>query len=326
MEERLHTIGEVATLTGVPVKTIRYYSDIGLLPPAEVSSSRYRLYSATEIWRLELIWTLRHLDFGIEDVRGILSGKVTAVMAIAWQREALAARVRHLERIGAILERAEAVAGQEGRSLEHLHDVGEALAVEAEERSRFLAEKLRAAIVGEEASEDWREEFLRSVSFRMPEELSPEQAAAWVELVTLVKDPDFVAEHRQHTAHFWEALRERGVELAWWHEQMTDIGDRARAAVGIGAAPESGEVQEIVEDWVALFARAMEESPTPEFARRFAEMVPGWVENVGGQSRRFWELLARLDVEDLISSQERVNELLIAGLRWRVAREAPEEP
>jgi hypothetical protein len=35
MEGRLHTIGEVAKLTGVPVKTIRYYSDIGLLPPAE---------------------------------------------------------------------------------------------------------------------------------------------------------------------------------------------------------------------------------------------------------------------------------------------------
>ena len=321
MEGRLHTIGEVAALTGVPVKTIRYYSDIGLLPPAEVSESRYRLYSAEEIWRLELIRTLRRLDFGIEDVRGVLSGKLSVATAISWQREALASRVRHLERIGAILERAEESAGEDERSLKYLHDIGEALAVEAEERSRFLAEKLRAAIVGEEAPEDWREEFLRSVSFRMPEELSPEQAAAWVELVTLVKDPDFVTEHRRHTAHFWETLRERGIEPGWWHEQMTEIGDRARAAVRDGAAPESGEVQEIVDDWVALFARAMEESPTPEFARRFAGMVPGWIESVGDKSLRFWELLARLDVEDLISSQDRVNELLIAGLRWKVARE-----
>jgi DNA-binding transcriptional MerR regulator len=323
LEGRLHTIGEVAALTGVPVKTIRYYSDIGLLPPAEVSDSRYRLYAAEEVWRLELIRTLRHLDFGIEDIRKVLTGRLSAATAIAWQREALATRVLHLERIGAILERAEESAGEEVRSLEHLHDIGEALAVEAEERSRFLAEKLRAAIVGQDAPEDWGEEFLRSVSFRMPEELSPEQAAAWVELVTLVKDPDFVVEHRQHTAHFWGALRERGIEPGWWHEQMTQIGNRARAAVASGAAPESGEVQEIVDDWVALFARAMEESPTPGFARRFAEMVPRWIESVGGKSRRFWELLAILDAEDLISSQERVNELLIAGLRWRVAQEAP---
>jgi DNA-binding transcriptional MerR regulator len=324
MEGRLHTIGEVAELTGVPVRTIRYYSDIGLLPPAEVSDSRYRLYAEEEIWRLELIRTLRRLDFGIKDVRGVLSGKVTAATAIAWQREALASRVRHLERVGAILEQAEANAEDPERSLEHLHDLGEALAIEAEERSRFLAEKLRVAIVGDEAPEDWREEFLRSVSFRIPEELSPEQAAAWVELVTLIKDPDFIAEHRQHTVHFWEALGERGIELAWWHDQMTEIGNRARTAVGSEAAPESDEVQEIVDDWLALFARVMEESPTPEFARRFAGMVPRWIESVGEKSWRFWELLARLDVEDLISSQDRVNELLIAGLRWRVAQEAAE--
>jgi DNA-binding transcriptional MerR regulator len=296
------------------------------LPPAEVSDARYRLYAAEEIWRLELIRTLRRLDFGVEDVRGLLSGKVSAAAAIAWQREALASRVRHLERIGAILEQAEANAEDPERSLEHLHDIGEALAVEAEERCRFLAEKLRTAIVGEGAPEDWREEFLRSVSFRMPEELSPEQAAAWVELVTLVKDPDFVAEHRRYTAHFWGALRERGIELAWWHEQMTEIGNRARAALRSGATPESVKVQEIVSDWVALFARAMEESPSPGFERRFAEMVPRWIENVGGKSWRFWELLAILDAEDHISSQERVNELLIAGLRWRVARGASVGP
>jgi hypothetical protein len=54
-------------------------------------------------------------------------------------------------------------------------------------------------------------------------------------------------------------------------------------------------------------------------------MVPRWIVNVGTKGWRIWELLARLDVEDdLISSQERVDELLIAvliaGLRWRVAR------
>jgi DNA-binding transcriptional MerR regulator len=55
MEGRLHTIGEVAKLTGAPVKTIRYYSDIGLLPPAKVSDSRYRLYElliAALRWRM----------------------------------------------------------------------------------------------------------------------------------------------------------------------------------------------------------------------------------------------------------------------------------
>jgi hypothetical protein len=56
--------------------------------------------------------------------------------------------------------------------------------------------------------------------------------------------------------------------------------------------------------------------------RRFAQTAPGWVENSDYKTRRLWELLATLDAENLIS-QERVNELLIAGLRWRVEREAP---
>src|ERR671918_138729 len=45
MTERLYRIGELARLTGVPVKTIRYYSDLGLLPPAAVRGSGYRLYA-----------------------------------------------------------------------------------------------------------------------------------------------------------------------------------------------------------------------------------------------------------------------------------------
>lgn len=319
MEDGLLTIGAVSRLTGVPVKTIRYYADIGLLPPARVSESRYRLYGADEVWRLELIRTFRHLGFGIENIRGVLSGKVSAAEAIAWQREALAARVRHLERVAAILARAEADAAEDGYSLEHIHTIGEALAVEAEERSLFLAGKLREAIVGDDAPEDWREAFLRTVNFRMPEEPSPEQAAAWVELVLLVKDPGFAAENRRHTAGLWEKLEARGIEAGWWHKRMTGIGERARAALGRGCGPESDEVQEIVGDYLALYARVMDEEATPGFARRLAEMASGWVEGVDGKTRRFWDLLAPLDAEDLISSQDSVNELMIAGLRWKSA-------
>lgn len=325
MEENLLTIGEVSRMTGVPVKTIRYYADIGLLPPARISESRYRLYAADEVWRLELIRTFRHLGFGIEAIRGVLSGKVSTTEAIAWQREALAARVRHLERIGAILAHAEAKVGDDGHSLEHLHDIGEALAVEAEERNVFLAEKLRLAIMSDETPDDWREEFLRTVNLRMPEELGPTQAAAWVEIVLLVKDPEFAAENRKHTADFWETLNGRGIEARWWHERMTDIGNRARTAIEQDRTPRSPEVQEIVADWVSLFAHAMGEPPTPEFERRFAEMVPDWIESVEDKTRRFWDLLARLDAEDLISSQDRVNDLLLAGLRRRISRQIDED-
>jgi len=313
--EKLRSIGAVARLTGVPVKTIRYYSDIGLLPPAEVTEAGYRLYGEEEVWRLGLIRTLRHLDFPLESIRALLSGENTVEEAISLQREAVEGRIRHLERIRALLESA-AAGGPEG-SLEHLHDIGEALAVEAEERTLFLAERLREAVAGDDAPEDWREEFLRRVSFRMPEELSPEQAAAWVELVVLVKDPGFVAASRRHTTGLWEALRERGIEAAWWHERHAELGERARAAIERGADPGSDEVQGIVGDYVALYARAMGERPTRGFVRRLAETVSGWLRDVDPETRRFWDLLAVLDAEGLISSQDEVNELILAGLRRR---------
>ena len=150
-EERLRTIGEVSRITGVPVKTIRYYADIGLLPPAEVSESRYRLYAAEEIWHLGLIRTLRYLDFSIEEIRKIISGRLSISDAIALQLDALEVQVRHFERIRTILRQAEKSTEDREHSLDHLHLIGEALTVEAEDRSRFLAERLRAAIVTEAA-------------------------------------------------------------------------------------------------------------------------------------------------------------------------------
>lgn len=147
MEKPLRTIGEASRITGVPVKTIRYYADIGLLPPAEVSESRYRLYGAEEIWHLGLIRTLRYLDFSIEEIRKIISGHLSISDAIALQLDALEVQVRHLERVQTILRQTEKTVEDAESSLEHLHSIGEALAVEAEDRSRFLAERLRAAFV-----------------------------------------------------------------------------------------------------------------------------------------------------------------------------------
>ena len=320
-EEKLHTIGEVSRISGVPVKTIRYYADIGLLPPAEVSEARYRLYAAAEIWRLGLIRTLRHLDFSIEETRKVISGDVSVPRAIALQIEALDTQVRHLERVQAILRQAEKTADDPERSLGHLHDIGEALEVEAQDRNRFLAEKLRAAIVTEDAPEEWRERegYLRGIGLQLPEELSSGQTVAWIELVELVSDPEFVAETRSQVAPFWETMRERDVDADRWQEQMENISNRALAAIERGEGPGSPAVQEIVKDWITLFAGLAGEKPTPEFVRGFAEEVSAWLENK--RNRRLQELLARLNPDGEVPPYEKVNRLMLEGLRWKVEQE-----
>ena len=57
----LFTIGQLARRTGVPARTIRFWSDAGLVPPAARSGSGYRLYALGAVARLNLVRTLREL-------------------------------------------------------------------------------------------------------------------------------------------------------------------------------------------------------------------------------------------------------------------------
>ena len=66
------TIGQLAKLTGVPTKTIRYYEEVGILPPPERNASRYRLYSEIDIRRLELVRRARVLDMSLPEVRELV--------------------------------------------------------------------------------------------------------------------------------------------------------------------------------------------------------------------------------------------------------------
>ena len=59
--EPLFTIGQLSRRVGVPVKTIRYWSDEGVLPVARRSAAGYRLYDLQAVARLELVATLREL-------------------------------------------------------------------------------------------------------------------------------------------------------------------------------------------------------------------------------------------------------------------------
>ncbi|WEX09466.1 Cu(I)-responsive transcriptional regulator [Chelativorans sp. AA-79] len=64
-------VGEVARLSGLPAKTIRYYEDIGLVAPAR-SQNGYRAYSDVDMHRLAFLKRARSLGFSIEECRQLL--------------------------------------------------------------------------------------------------------------------------------------------------------------------------------------------------------------------------------------------------------------
>jgi DNA-binding transcriptional MerR regulator len=65
-------IGELARRSGLPVKTLRYYEDLGLLPAIGRSSGGYRLFGDASLGRLAFIRRLKTLGLNLEEIRECL--------------------------------------------------------------------------------------------------------------------------------------------------------------------------------------------------------------------------------------------------------------
>jgi DNA-binding transcriptional MerR regulator len=75
---RVFTIGALAKATGVSTPTIRYYEEIGLLPPATRTTSGQRSYDQDDLGRLTFIKQCRDFGFGIDQVRVLLDLSISA--------------------------------------------------------------------------------------------------------------------------------------------------------------------------------------------------------------------------------------------------------
>ena len=93
MEEKLWKIGELAKATGLTVRTLHHYDEIGLLTPSERTQAGYRLYGEQDVERLYEIRALRDLGIPLGEIPDALGGDVRLTLT------------RHLERIEQTLER-----------------------------------------------------------------------------------------------------------------------------------------------------------------------------------------------------------------------------
>lgn len=87
------TVGQFATITHLSVKTLRYYHEVGLLPPSHIDEhSGYRYYSLDQVAEAALIRRLRELRMPIADIRGVLLTET-----VAERNELLRAHLDRLE-------------------------------------------------------------------------------------------------------------------------------------------------------------------------------------------------------------------------------------
>jgi DNA-binding transcriptional MerR regulator len=65
-------VGELARRTGLTVRTLHHYDEIGLVKPSQHTESGHRLYTGHDVARLQQVRSLRQLGFGLEEVRACL--------------------------------------------------------------------------------------------------------------------------------------------------------------------------------------------------------------------------------------------------------------
>ena len=69
-------VGELAQRTGLTVRALHHYDEIGLLKPSGRSEAGYRLYSQADVQRLHAIQTMRQMGLALNDITQLLEGYV----------------------------------------------------------------------------------------------------------------------------------------------------------------------------------------------------------------------------------------------------------
>ena len=94
------TVNEVSKLTGVSIRTLHYYDEMGLLHPAVTTDSGYRMYDDTNLERLQDILLFRELEFPLKEIKRIIdSPDFDRKQALEQQIEMLTLKKEHLEQL-----------------------------------------------------------------------------------------------------------------------------------------------------------------------------------------------------------------------------------
>jgi DNA-binding transcriptional MerR regulator len=308
-ETRLQTIGELARLTGLTVKTIRFWSDAGLVPPDGRTPTGYRLYGETAALRLGLVRTLRDLGVDLATIRRVLEREASVAEVAGVHAAALDVRIRELQRQRAVLHR---VAGRGTVTAEEIELMHRLAQLSGAERRRLVNDFIDETFAGLDLGPDFLP-MLRGAMPDLPDEPAQEQVDAWVELAELTQDPDFRTSLRRAAIDQAQAHAEAGQPDPEAQEATVALlRDRVGAAADAGIPPDSAEGRKIVDEVAAEWARHVGRTDGPEFRAWLADRI-----EASGDRRyeRYWELLAVINGWERAPGIMTAAQWLLAGLR-----------
>ncbi|WP_306744023.1 MerR family transcriptional regulator [Saccharothrix yanglingensis] len=278
-----YSIGDLARLTGLSTRTIRFYSDSGLVPVAGRTVGGFRAYDVDGLARLRLVRTLRDLGVDLPTARRVLASEVSVAEVARTHADAIDAQMRVLRLRRAVLR----VVARNGE-VEMVHE----LARLSEEERRAILDDFFDEVFGGLDMEPGFVQGMRSVRVELPDDPTTEQLEAWVELANLVRDPGFRASIRRMSERHQE-MKAEGADLSGSGdpgqlEAFQYAVAQAREALEAGVDPRSPEAGAVVarvdEKWAAVTGTPV----GPELARRLEEFGDP-------RAERYWALIAAIN-------------------------------
>ncbi|GAA4015921.1 MerR family transcriptional regulator [Streptomyces marokkonensis] len=255
----LYSIGELSRRTGLPVKTIRFYSDTNVVAPTSRTPAGYRLYDLDALLRLELVRTLRELGIGLTTIQRVLNRQLSVAEVASAHADALDVQIQTLQLRRSVL-RAAARFGSSPKETTLMHSLTR---LSGEERRRLIGDFIDGTF-GTEGTDPNAAAMVRAATPDLPDNPSTDQVAAWVELAGMIGDDDFRARMRRTAGHQADQLP-LAIESEVGDELMEFTRQRLAEARDAGIDPLSEEAAPVVDDLVRRFAEVFTREPDAEF-------------------------------------------------------------
>jgi DNA-binding transcriptional MerR regulator len=298
-DAELFSIGQLAVRTGLTSRTIRFWSDAGLVPPAGRSAGGYRLYDAEAVARLDLVWTLRELGLGLEVIRAVLSRTTTVAQVAEAHVAVLDEQIRLLRLRRAVLS----TVATRCTTIEETLLMHKLARLSAQERQQMIDDFVDGVFAGvdPQAPGAGIARRMRQLPAELPDDPTPEQVDAWVELAELIADPEFQQRARTMAEAGQHAGPQTGQAASGLDYQA--VLEHAGQALADGIAPGSPEGQSVLDRLVPAAER-------PAVLAQLETFTDARVE-------RYWQLLGVLRGQPPFPPAVPAFEWLIAALRAR---------
>ncbi len=270
------SIGELAEHAGVTVKTVRFYSDRGLLPEATRSSGGHRRYGPEALDRLRLIRSLRTLDLPVPDVGRILDREDTMEDVIAGQLRELGSQLAALRWREAALQLLQDCAPED--RVDRLRLVG---AVSAPPSTAALARFWRGWLPARLPARVVSAVVDQAVP-QPPADPTPAQVLAFARLHAFVSGPCPGGDRGQPAAH----RAEEGYRPAVLYDGLSEAYALASTQMRARRAPGDGEA---LDCFVSAYALSRGTRDTPAFRRRLSGQLAA-----DPRIDHYWDLTAEV--------------------------------